>query len=41
MYFFRQGAMIIVLLAGGTKASRQRDVLLAKRLTKQWRSDYA
>ena len=39
LYFIRRGAMVIVLLCGGDKATQSRDIQRAKRLAAHWRQD--
>lgn len=37
LYFIRQGSALIVLLCGGDKSTRQRDITEAKRLVQKWK----
>jgi putative addiction module killer protein len=36
VYFTQRGAELLLLLAGGDKASQQRDIEAAIRITKEW-----
>ena len=36
LYFTRRGDTIVLLLAGGTKASQERDIKMAKRLARDY-----
>lgn len=40
IYFIREGATLVVLLSGGTKGTQARDILKAKHLAHQWRSQH-
>lgn len=37
IYFMRRGPVIVVLLCGGDKDSRDRDITLAKTIAMQWK----
>jgi putative addiction module killer protein len=37
VYFMQRGALVIILLCGGDKATQQRDIELAKALAAQWK----
>jgi len=39
VYFMKRGAVIIVLLCGGDKATQQADILEAKELASTWTED--
>lgn len=36
VYFIQRGAVLVVLLCGGTKARQQADIARAKRLASEW-----
>lgn len=36
IYFIRSGTEIVVLLAGGSKSSQQKDIARARTIAKQW-----
>jgi putative addiction module killer protein len=40
LYFLRHGTSVIVLLCGGDKSSKTRDISVAKRLAREWRQDH-
>jgi len=37
VYFLQRGRLVVVLLAGGDKATQARDIKEAKRIANQWR----
>lgn len=37
VYFLQRGRLVVVLLAGGDKATQARDIKEAKRIAGQWR----
>ena len=38
LYYLRRGPVLIVLLAGGDKSTQDRDIKVARRIAKDWRS---
>lgn len=39
VYYLQQGDVMIVLLVGGDKSTQDRDIVQAKRLADEWRSE--
>jgi putative addiction module killer protein len=37
VYYLRRGAVLVVLLCGGDKASQDRDIVMAKTIAAQWK----
>ena len=38
VYLLREGARLVVLLCGGDKRSQARDILVAKQIAKEWKT---
>ena len=39
VYYLQQGDVVIVLLVGGDKSTQVKDIVQAKRLAQEWRSE--